>query len=460
MKPSPTEPSPTTAPTPAPKTATTAVTPRLSATLVVDLAFGDAGKGSIVDYLARTGGAELIVRFNGGPQAGHNVVTPDGRHHTFAQFSSGTFLPGVQTLLSRFMLIEPYALFNEAAHLRHAGVHDALDRLLIDARCPIITPAHQVANRLRELARGEQAHGTCGMGVGETMGDLLANPDATIRARELGDRAAVIAKLNAVCDLKIEQLRGDIAALSKHPRAAPLIQTLFDRAWIDIAADNYEELARQGKIVDDTHILKSAGSVIFEGAQGVLLDESFGFHPYTTWSTTTFANADALLDEANFPGDRTRVGVLRTYFTRHGPGPLVTEDPSLAASLSELHNDDAGWQGRFRVGVFDAAAARYALDVAGGVDWIALTHVDRLPQLPRRMCVSYEGAELVRLPAEDLPAREILTRAIARCRPTYEQWRGDDLERSFIEAVESHLPARIGLISDGPTAQDKRIVRA
>src|SRR5436190_2071933 len=105
------------------------------AILVVDLAFGDCGKGTVVDFLTRRCGAHTVVRFNGGPQAGHNVVTSDGRHHTFSQFGSATFLPGVRTVLSRFMLIEPYALLNEAAHVRSVGVADALDRLLIHERC-------------------------------------------------------------------------------------------------------------------------------------------------------------------------------------------------------------------------------------------------------------------------------------------------------------------------------------
>src|SRR5437773_11389748 len=102
---------------------------RRQAIIVIGLAFGDEGKGSIVDFLTRRYNAHTVVRFNGGPQAGHNVVTSDGRHHTFSQFGSGTFVPGVRTLLSRFVLIEPYAMFKEAAHLNDIGVCDALDRL-------------------------------------------------------------------------------------------------------------------------------------------------------------------------------------------------------------------------------------------------------------------------------------------------------------------------------------------
>ena len=91
------------------------------AIVVIDLAFGDCGKGTIVDFLARRHDVHTVVRFNGGPQAGHNVVTPDGRHHTFSQFGSAMFLPGVRTVLTRFMFIEPYAILNEAAHLARSA---------------------------------------------------------------------------------------------------------------------------------------------------------------------------------------------------------------------------------------------------------------------------------------------------------------------------------------------------
>src|SRR3954449_8277814 len=131
--------------------------PSPRAILVVDLAYGDCGKGTVVDFLTRHTNAHTVVRFNGGPQAAHNVVTPGGRHHTFSQFGAGTLVPVVRTLLSRFVLIEPYALRNEAAHLAKVGAADALSRLWVDRRCPVIAPPHQAANRLRELARGAGA---------------------------------------------------------------------------------------------------------------------------------------------------------------------------------------------------------------------------------------------------------------------------------------------------------------
>ena len=144
------------------------------AILIADLGYGDAGKGSIVDYLTRKTGAHTVVRYNGGAQAAHNVITPEGKHHTFAQFGSGTFVPGTRTHLSRFMMVHPLALLAEERHLQSLGIDDAFPRLSIDREALVTTPFQQAANRIKEIARGDGRHGSCGMGVGETMSDWLA----------------------------------------------------------------------------------------------------------------------------------------------------------------------------------------------------------------------------------------------------------------------------------------------
>jgi adenylosuccinate synthase len=443
--------------------------------IVIDLAFGDCGKGTVVDFLTRRHGARTVVRFNGGPQAGHNVVTPDGRHHTFSQFGSGTFVPGARTFLSRFMLIEPYALMNEAEHLAQVGVGNALERLLIDRRAPVITPAHQAANRLREIARGDGAHGTCGMGVGETMQDLLDRPELMLRAGDLEDRQRVSHKLREVVDYKVEKLRDVIAAARPYAAAKANLQTLLEPSWIDAATERYARMAERARLIDAVaarELLREEGTIICEGAQGVLLDEWFGFHPHTTWSTTTFENALTLLDECWYEGSRTKIGVLRTYFTRHGAGPFVSEDSSLRSGLPEPHNGDAGWQRGFRVGVFDAVAARYALAVAGGADWLALTHLDRVERLPRHLCDGYEldgiderlfvrdGKRIsdirVHRPA-DLSRQERLTASLRRCRPVYTPLPKPGGE-GFVQAIERELRTPVKLVSWGPAAEDKRLL--
>ena len=429
------------------------------AILVIDLAFGDCGKGAIVDFLTRHCSAGLVVRFNGGPQAGHNVVTPDGRHHTFSQVGSGTFVAGVRTLLSRFMFIEPYALLNEAEHLAAIGVADAMDRLLIDRRCPVITPCHVAANRVRERARGDKAHGTCGMGVGELAQDLIGCSDVQLFAEDLADWSKVRVKLGRIRDLKREQV-GDLLDAS-NPDAAPLIED----SWIDVAADVYEDVARTATLVDERDVrtlLQSGDTAIFEGAQGVLLDESFGFHPHTTWSNTTFDNAETLLREAEFDGAPFRLGVLRSYFTRHGRGPFVTEEQSLRERLAEPHNSSAGWQGEFRVGTFDAVAARYAIEVSGGVDALAITHLDRIPDLPRVICNAYrDGAGTmreisVRRPA-DLEYQEAITKLLRACEPVCRLVPTG--REAFLGTLEDELRVPVGIESFGSSADAKRLSR-
>ncbi len=157
----------------------------MRAYIVVDLGFGDSGKGLLTDFLARRFKAGVVVRYNGGAQAGHNVVTPNGRHHTFSQFGSGTFIPGVKTYLSKHVVIHPGALLIEGNILEGLGVSNAFSRLRLSDQCLVITPFHQAANRIREMVRGKNRHGSCGVGVGETVEDALLNAENRVLAGDL-----------------------------------------------------------------------------------------------------------------------------------------------------------------------------------------------------------------------------------------------------------------------------------
>lgn len=412
---------------------------------MVDLGYGDAGKGTVVDWLCARAGAEpraprAVVRFNGGAQAAHNVVTPGGQHHTFAQFGSGMFTPGVRTHLSRFMLVDPLALASEAAHLAAVGVPDALDRLSVDRDALVATPYHRAANRARELARpaGER-HGSCGMGIGETARYALDFPAEAPRVGDCDSPRRLGRKLGLLRDWLAAEFAGTPSTFGLPP--------------VPDLCDAYQAFAHRVLLVGGEHLtgLLHAGPVVFEGAQGVLLDEWHGFHPYTTWSTTTFANAQALLAEAG--ADASRLGVVRCYLTRHGPGPLVTEDPTL--ELPDRHNPGNPWQGPFRVGHFDAVALRYAIEVAGGVDGIALTHLDVAGQAPLRLCDSYlvDGQRLDRLPAgpgRDLAWQDGLTRTLQRSAPEYTAEFAD-----WPAVVADSLGSPVVLLSSGPTILDK-----
>jgi adenylosuccinate synthase len=266
----------------------------------------------------------------------------------------------------------------------------------------------------------------------------LAHPADAPRVADCRSPATLGAKLNVLRD----RLVAELGRLDTPP--------------VDAAVQAYRAFAAHVSIVDGDYLhgLLASGPVVFEGAQGVLLDEWHGFHPYTTWSTTTFANAEALLAEAGHAGTATRLGVLRVVTTRHGPGPLVTEDRTLP--LADPHNPTNRWQGRFRFGHFDAVAHRYAIEVCGGVDGIALTHLDAVsPAL--RLCTSYDWtARLKPGPAGDLDRQAALTRRLMTTIPGY----AEPPSRDWVGAVSDALATPVVLASHGPTAADKRVSTA
>jgi len=435
--------------------------------IAVDLGYGDAGKGGIVDWLctpgshpAAGGPVHTVVRFNGGAQAAHNVVTPGGRHHTFAQFGSGTLsAPGTRTFLSRFMLVDPLALVGEAEHLADLGVADPLALVAIDRDALLTTPYHQAANRAREAARGAARHGSCGMGIGETAAYALAHPDDAPRAGDCQTPGVLTRKLTLLRDrMAVDSMAvgGAVGSSAVGSSAAgdpmPPAQDVTDA---------YRVIAGRVTITGEGHLarlLRRPGRVVFEGAQGVLLDEWRGFHPYTTWSTTTFGNAEALLAEAGMPGEALRLGVTRAYMTRHGPGPFVTEDPTL--ELPEPHNQPGRWQGLVRRGHLDAVALRYAIEACGGVDAIALTHLDTAAahagQL--KVCRGYRVGQqgltdkLVPGPARDLDYQQRLTGMLLAARPVY----GDAVNQAdWPDVVAGFAGAPVAVRSHGPSSVRK-----
>ena len=431
--------------------------------LTVDLGFGDAGKGSVVDYLVREHSAHTVVRYNGGAQAGHRVVTagPAPQEHVFAQFGSGA-LAGAATHLSRFMLLDPLAMLQEEKHLRALGVADAFDRATIDAQALVITPFQRAVNRLKELSRGGLRHGSCGMGIGETMADRLAYGDRALLAGDLGDPDVLRAKLGFLRTANLAKARGLDLRLAGFEAAQAEWQTLVDDSWIDWLIDAYPAFAARAQIVPGQHlhaILRRPGAVVFEGAQGVLLDEWGGFHPHTTWSATTLHNAHCLLAEAGYGGAVTRIGVTRAYMTRHGAGPLVTEDAALTAALPDPANGFGAWQQGFRLGWLDLVLLRYARELVGPLDWLAVTCLDRLALLPElNVCRRYrcDGGALDRLAPSPIPHnlvyQEGLTHLLARCQPVLEPAESPAM---LLNLLATELGVPVGLTSHGPSAEHK-----
>jgi adenylosuccinate synthase len=459
--------------------------------VVVGLGLGDEGKGSLVDALVREQAATLVVRFNGGCQAAHHVVSPEGKVHCFSQLGAGTLVPGVETWLSRFVAVDPLALEREEAALRRLGVEDAFARLCLDPRAVVVTPAHAAMNRLREVLRGEARHGSVGLGVGEALLDAERPGTVSIRVGDARSPEKLARSLRLLGQMKLdlaEQLVEQAGArLRDLPEIEAEMEALRRLAGMDaLVASLHRLIEERGVRLREGPDLDAHAVTIFEGAQGVLLDRDHGFFPHVTPSRTTFAQARALLDEASFSGVVTQVGVLRAYATRHGRGPLVSEERALADALPEAHNGAAGFQGAFRTGWLDAVATRFALRVTGGVDVLALTHLDRLAGLNEvRVCTAYrlEGAidpriagrvrwderggvarivELSGMEGASFAEREALTALLGRCTPEYRAlpgWRDaeDATLEDFLHFLESDeaLGTPISRLSFGPRARDQ-----
>jgi adenylosuccinate synthase len=435
---------------------------RVRHTVVVDLGVGDAGNGTVVDALcgpdgpaARAGTrVQAVLRFNGGAQAAHTVVLPDGRRHTFSQFGAGT-LRGVPTLLSRHALVDPVALGAEAATLARLGVADPMALVAADAAALLTTPWHVAVDLARERAHGAGAPGSCGRGAEEVVAFATEHPELAPR---VGDAAAP------------RRLRRRLSALAEWARAAVAdlgdVPGLPALPRVSHVADVYGSLTALVEAVDGTDLLRrlvAGGPVVLEGTRGVLLDERYGFHPHVTRSSTTPRHALDLLLEAGAGAGVTCWGVTGSYATRYGAGPLVTEEAALARLLPEPDAAAVRRQGRFRAGYLDLVALRYARDAAGRVDALAVTDLDRLGALAAagRLLVAAawrtpDGALLERLPVAlgpDLPGQRRLTELVGACEPILVPAPADRAEFARLLAAEVGLP--VVLTSDGPTSRDK-----
>ena len=436
---------------------------------LVDLGYGDSGKGSITDALTRKFNAHTVVRYNGGAQAAHNVVTPDGKHHTFSQWGSGT-LAGARTYLSQHVLIDPGAMLNEARHLSELRIDDPFSMLSVNENALVVTPFQKVANWLREEWRDSERHGSCGMGIGETRSDSAICPEAVVIAKDMADRVQLERKLRMLWELKREQLRLMCGTAVAERFDAMVNEHEFRLACLDV-------MRTRIKIVSDTYsdtLLIQDGTLIFEGAQGVLLDETHGFAPYTTWTNTTLDNVKSMMYTARINLGSILplsvyvkpicLGLMRAYMTRHGAGPFVTEDANFPQL--EAHNETGRWQGSFRYGYLDFVALNYAIacvEQNAPLDGLVVSHLDELRQLPTwAYCDSYDlGANNALREIEisnrayDEQDRCRFTKILEQCQPRLTTVERDEYE--YVAAIEEHLDKKILIRSYGPTANDKVI---
>lgn len=425
--------------------------------VVQGLTTGDEAKGSITESLVRKHDIKLVVRSSGASQCAHNVTLENGQHHTFSTWGSGT-LAGASTLLTKDVLIDPIRLYNEGHVLASKGVHEPFPRMMIDSAALVITPYHRALNRLKELNRTSR-HGSCGIGVGETARYALEYPD---RALRIGDLESI-----KLTQEKLWVIREDLRLIA-NKLVKPGEWTLDGDPFVnpdsmDALLWRYHTFTKSGlRICDTNDILRAirGQDTVWEGAQGVLLDEDVGFHPYTTWSRTRLINSAETLQAAGIT-DITNIGVLRTYGHRHGAGPFPSEDETVGDIIQEPHNVTNEWQREFRLGWFDMVLAKYAVQKAGfgckaKIHQLALTHVDALDKRKTWPIVTNYGLDIHwDIPKDDFHKRERLTGALMGVRP--EDRKCGMVNNKLVPSyIESELGLPVTITSNGPTFADKQ----
>ena len=420
---------------------------------VVGAQWGDEGKGKIVDWLSER--ADVVVRFQGGHNAGHTLVI-GGRTFKLSLLPSGVVRPGKLGIIGNGVVVDPWALFREIERVRAQGVAVSPDNLMVAENAPLILPLHGQLDRLREEARGDAKIGTTGRGIGPAYEDKVAR--RAIRACDLGDPAGLSAR---VADLLLHHnalLRGmgapeiDGAALEAELLAiAPTLLPYVGCVWQRLA-----EARRRGD------------RILFEGAQGVMLDIDHGTYPFVT-SSNAAAGQAATGSGLAVGAIGYVLGITKAYTTRVGSGPFPTElDDEIGRRLGERGHEFGTVTGRpRRCGWFDATMVRQAVKV-GGIDGIALTKLDVLDGLESlKVGVGYEiaGERLDHLPAA--MARQ------AAARPVYETLEGwSDSTRGarswaelpataikYIRRIEELIEAPVALLSTSPERDDTILVR-
>lgn len=348
------------------------------ATAVIGAGFGDEGKGTLVDFIAAgsPGGPKVVVRFNGGAQAGHTVVA-DGKRHVFSHFGSGT-LAGADTYLARHFVCNPVLFWHELRQLNDLGTKPVVG---VDPRCAITTPYDMIINQLVEESRGDRRHGSVGVGFGETI-ERCGHPSFRLLKENLSDRKLIEQKLRLVRDHWMPARLRQFGIRTPAKDDLRLSDAMLAKTVEAFAAFEAMTALAGAEFLDDK-------SVIFEGAQGLRLDMDGPNFPHVTRSNTGLTNVVPLAKAAGLYLDV--VYATRPYLTKHGAGPLPGEyvpDPPLVDET----NVDHPFQGKFRYGTLDPAELRKIIDadvkVGGSVvaGWslglTCLDHAGGLSALP------------------------------------------------------------------------------
>ena len=421
--------------------------------VVIGAQWGDEGKGKVVDLL--TDNAAAVVRFQGGHNAGHTLVT-GGEKTVLHLIPSGILREGVACLIGNGVVLSPAALLAEIDGLEQRGIA-VVERLRLSAACPLILPYHIALDRAREVKRGDRAIGTTGRGIGPAYEDKAAR--RAVRLGDLLDRERFAAKLEEVMDYHNFVLRHYFQT-----------EAVDYRRTLDEALAMAERL--RPLVADVTFLLDSyrrrGDNVLFEGAQGAMLDIAHGTYPYVTSSNTTAGGA------ATGTGLGPRhldyvLGITKAYTTRVGGGPFPTElFDETGDYLAERGHEFGSTTGRRRrCGWFDAAVLRRSL-LNNSVSGLCVTKLDVLDGLePIQVCVGYRRG------SERLDHAPLGAEALAACQPIYEElpgWRQPtagvrryrDLPantQAYLRRLEELTEKPIAIISTGPDRADTIVLR-
>ncbi len=312
----------------------------VAAKVVIGANYGDEGKGLITDYLSAKYGADFVIRFNGGAQAGHTVVTPAGIRHVFSHFSSGTFA-GAATYLSQFFVVNPLLYFKERESLE--AKCKLMPRVVIHPRCQVTTPYDMMINQTLESYRGADRHGSCGVGFGETIERCL-DTRFRIEFSQLSDKEAM---REILCRVRDEYLPARCKSLGIPTPPMTDNQEIFENFLSDCDL-MFHQVETHDISVLTMPISSRPPVLVFEGAQGLLLDQDMGVFPHVTRSNTGLQNVLQICNDAGI-GAIEVTYVTRAYLTRHGAGPLDGEVERLSfANVEDQTNTPNTFQGSLR----------------------------------------------------------------------------------------------------------------
>ena len=421
--------------------------------VVVGAQWGDEGKGKIVDWLSER--ADVVVRFQGGHNAGHTLVV-DGVTYKLSLLPSGVVRPGKLSIIGNGVVIDPWALVEEIGRLTELGLTITPDNLKIADNASLILPLHGVVDRAREAARGAEKIGTTGRGIGPAYEDKVGR--RAVRLCDLADPDELSARVDALLLHHNALLRGlgqsavdGDQMVAELLDIAPQVLPFADSVWQRLA-----EARRRDR------------RVLFEGAQGAMLDVDHGTYPFVTSSNTLAGQAAAGSGMAVGAIDFV-LGITKSYTTRVGSGPFPTElTDEVGERLGERGREFGVVTGRKRrCGWFDAVMVRQAVTV-GGIDGIALTKLDVLDGFETlKVCTGYriDGETY-----DHLPSRACLQ---AWAEPVYESLDGWSASTQgarswaelpataikYIRRIEELIGAPVALLSTSPERNDTILVR-